>query len=206
MPGLAWAGWGQENWGAMVWGQSAPVAPVPGLGWLGLTVLALGLAATAAWGLRKRRPALGLTLMLALIAVPLVVVAGEVTLPNTFSNNTVADANEVNANFDAVKTAVDDNDARIGAAQSAAASAQRTADAASFAATAAQEAADAALAAVAQGIASIQINSAGVLELTLGDGTVLNVGTVSVPSSPALAQGAWNSAIWGPIHDGGVWQ
>ena len=45
LPGLTWAGWGQENWGAMV--------------------LTLGLAATAAWTLRKRRPALGLLLVLA---------------------------------------------------------------------------------------------------------------------------------------------
>jgi hypothetical protein len=39
--------------------------------------------------------------------------ASEVTLPSTFTPGTVADANEVNQNFDAVKTAVDDNDARI---------------------------------------------------------------------------------------------
>jgi hypothetical protein len=37
------------------------------------------------------------------------------TIPNTFSNDTRADAEEVNANFTAVKTAVDDNDARINA-------------------------------------------------------------------------------------------
>lgn len=35
--------------------------------------------------------------------------AGEVTIPNTFSANTKAKASEVNANFAAVKTAVDDN-------------------------------------------------------------------------------------------------
>ena len=86
--------------------------------------------------------------------------------------------------------------ALIAAVQTAAMDAQSTADSA-------QVAADAA---VGQGIASIQINSAGVLELTLSDGTVLNAGTVSVPSSPALAQGAWNSAIWGPTPNGGVWQ
>ncbi len=35
--------------------------------------------------------------------------AGEVTIPNTFTANTKAKASEVNANFTAVKTAVDDN-------------------------------------------------------------------------------------------------
>lgn len=39
--------------------------------------------------------------------------AGEVTIPNTFSANTKAKASEVNANFTAVKTAVDGNVADI---------------------------------------------------------------------------------------------
>jgi len=39
--------------------------------------------------------------------------AGSVTLPFTFSAGTTARASEVNANFAAVKTAVDDNHARI---------------------------------------------------------------------------------------------
>lgn len=39
--------------------------------------------------------------------------AGPVTLPNTFQPHTPARAAEVNANFTAVKTAVDDNDQRI---------------------------------------------------------------------------------------------
>jgi len=44
--------------------------------------------------------------------------AGTVTIPNTFSANTTARASEVNDNFSAVKTAVDDNDSRITALQS----------------------------------------------------------------------------------------
>ena len=39
--------------------------------------------------------------------------ASGVTIPNTFTSGTPAKAAEVNANFSAVKTAVDDNDARI---------------------------------------------------------------------------------------------
>ena len=119
LPGQARAGWGDENWGTMLWGQSASV-PVPGLEWFGLGVLALGLLATTAWTLRKRWPALGLPVLLVLLAVPVVVVAGTITLPHAFVNGEVADANQVNANFDAVKTAVDDNDSRITAAQSTA--------------------------------------------------------------------------------------
>ena len=41
--------------------------------------------------------------------------AGEVTIPNTFHSGSPAMAAEVNANFTAVKTAVDDNDSRVAA-------------------------------------------------------------------------------------------
>jgi hypothetical protein len=47
------------------------------------------------------------------LAVPITLVAGDVSGLISFSNGTVADADEVNANFAAVKTAVDDNDARL---------------------------------------------------------------------------------------------
>jgi len=117
LPGQALAGWGDENWGTMLWGL--PVS-VPALEWFGLGVLALGLSAMAAWTLRKRRPALGLSVLLVLLAIPLVVAAGTLTVPNTFTNGTTADADQVNDNFGAVKAAVDDNDSRITAAQSTA--------------------------------------------------------------------------------------
>jgi hypothetical protein len=41
------------------------------------------------------------------------VYAGQVTLPHTFVSGTAASAAEVNANFNAIKTSVDDNDGRI---------------------------------------------------------------------------------------------
>ena len=55
--------------------------------------------------------ALGFALVLLLSSAP--AAAGTLTIPNTFSANTKAVAAEVNANFTAAKTAVDDNDSRI---------------------------------------------------------------------------------------------
>ncbi len=55
--------------------------------------------------------ALGFAFVLLLSSAP--AAAGTLTIPNTFSANTTAVAAEVNANFDAAKTAVDDNDSRI---------------------------------------------------------------------------------------------
>ena len=54
------------------------------------------------------------------------VFAGEVTIPNTFTAGTPAVASEVNGNFSAVKTAVDDNDGRIAALEAALATLQAT--------------------------------------------------------------------------------
>ena len=137
----AFAGnWG-ENWGTMNWGESAAVPGVPGLG---LIALSIALSATAAWVLRRRQTALGLPVLLVLLAVPLVVVAGTVTVPNTFVNGEVADADEVNANFDAVETEVNDNDSRITAVETESATAQSTADTAVTDAAAAQSTANAA--------------------------------------------------------------
>lgn len=56
------------------------------------------------------------TLALALLlAVPIGLVAASVTVPNTFANDTVADATKVNANFSALATAVNDKDTRVAA-------------------------------------------------------------------------------------------
>jgi hypothetical protein len=50
-------------------------------------------------------------------AAPSFLFAGAVGTLTSFSNGTVADADEVNGNFAAIVTAVDDNDARIGSAE-----------------------------------------------------------------------------------------
>ena len=117
LPLQALADWG-ENWGTMFWQSST--TPVPGLDVLGVGVLVALLMAASAGLLRKWRPASGLPLLLVVLAIPLAVVAGTLKVPNDFVNGTQADADQVNANFYAVEDAVNDNDARITTAQSAA--------------------------------------------------------------------------------------
>lgn len=89
-----------EQWGTMIWGTLA----VPGLGPMGLMFL-VG-AMLGAFGLRRR----GLMnfstalLVFGVVSVPIAVYA--ITLPHTFTNGTVADADEVNANFSALSSKV----------------------------------------------------------------------------------------------------
>ncbi len=54
------------------------------------------------------------------LAIGIAAIAGPITTPNTFTAGTPARAAEVNANFSAVASAVNDNDARIGALEAAA--------------------------------------------------------------------------------------
>jgi hypothetical protein len=118
-PDAAVASWGYEVWGTMVWGQAGSGPGVPGVQGFGLIALAVGLSGTAAWRLRRRRAALGLPVLLVLIAIPLVVVAGAVSVPNTFVNGEIADADEVNANFVAVVEGIADTALGINATQCA---------------------------------------------------------------------------------------
>ena len=108
----ALAGWG-DDWGEMVWGLPVSGPAVPSLPGVGLIGLALALSATAAWRLRRRRIALGLPLLLVLLSIPLVVAAGSLSIPNWFVNGEVADADEINENFDEIETEVKDNDSRL---------------------------------------------------------------------------------------------
>jgi len=140
LPSAALAGWGDDPWGVMLWGESASVPALPSFG---LIALSTGLSATAAWLLRKRRRALGLPMLLVLLSVPLLVAAGTLDVPNTFVNGQIADADQVNANFDAVATSVNDNDSRITSAAADAATAQSAANAAIASAAGAQSTADA---------------------------------------------------------------
>jgi hypothetical protein len=94
--------WGSANWGEMVWGGVAvPTLPLP------MLLLLMGCCFFAGGHLlrperRNRRSFLAAAL---LIMLPLSVAA--VTLPYSFQNGTIADADEVNANFAALAAASD---------------------------------------------------------------------------------------------------
>lgn len=102
----ALANWG-DNWGEMAWG--APTAAnVPMMGGLGMALLAVALVAMAVKGLRS--PAtLGLLLLVGVVGAVNNVEA-QVSIPNTFVNGEVADADKVNANFQALASAVNASD------------------------------------------------------------------------------------------------
>jgi len=57
-------------------------------------------------------------ILLGAIGAPFLALAGNVTLPHTFVNGQVADANDVNANFSALADAVNDLDSRVSALSS----------------------------------------------------------------------------------------
>ena len=101
----ALAAWG-DNWGVMVWG-AAPSA-VPSIDGLGLGLLALVLIGLAIRGLRSRAT-LGLMVLASFVGAADLAEA-QVTIPNTFSDGTPALASEVNANFQALASAVNASD------------------------------------------------------------------------------------------------
>ena len=90
-----------ELWGTMVWGGAG--IPVPALGVVGLVGLGVGLVlgARAAQG-QPAPKRFAILLAVALAAIPVLAV-GDVTLPHLFTNGTVADADEVNANFASIQ-------------------------------------------------------------------------------------------------------
>lgn len=93
-PTAARADWG-ENWGEMAWGVSAsPVPALPAV-WLLLAGLVTGAALVL---LVQRRPRIA-ALLTALALVPPMAAQAGVTVPHIFVMGTVADADEVNANF-----------------------------------------------------------------------------------------------------------
>lgn len=54
-----------------------------------------------------------------LLGLPVAAIASPVTVPNAFSTGEVISSSQMNANFTAVQTAVDDNDARVTALEAA---------------------------------------------------------------------------------------
>lgn len=95
--------WGSETWGTMLWG-GAPAVPL--LGPAGLLLMATSFLIGGYMMQDRRRLNWFSTLgAIALMGMPLAAVA-TVTLPNVFANGQVADADDVNANFDVLTTAV----------------------------------------------------------------------------------------------------
>lgn len=102
--------WG-ETWGSMTWNSVA----VPMIGPIGLTFL-IGLLMGASVVIHRRqlfRTAVACT-CLAIAIVPLMALAGQVSLPNSFTNGTLADADEVNANFATLRDAFNQTAGRLG--------------------------------------------------------------------------------------------
>ena len=96
LPALA-GNWG-ENWGTLTWG--AAIAAVPTMGKLGVLVLALGLGGLAARFIQRGRATTDL-LVIGLV-LPMgspVATAQTVSVPNTLTNGSVAEADLLNANF-----------------------------------------------------------------------------------------------------------
>jgi hypothetical protein len=90
----------------MVWGGSS--ASVPALGFWSLCILAAVLVTIGGRSaLRQGRSRNAVTLGALLVAMAVPMTARAVTLPFTFVNGAVADANHVNANFEALSNAID---------------------------------------------------------------------------------------------------
>jgi hypothetical protein len=95
--------WGQ-NWGTLVWGN--PVA-APTMTTVSLILLGATLALLGRWMLRHGAKPRTTALFLGVLAAIVPLTAGALgPLPFTFTNGTVADATQVNANFEALRTGV----------------------------------------------------------------------------------------------------
>lgn len=95
--------WGSESWGSMVWGQTS--ANVPMMGTYGqliffVALLSIGMIISKRWGVIRTLPAVA-----ALMLIPLMADANNIQL-NTFQNGEVADADDVNENFQALSSAI----------------------------------------------------------------------------------------------------
>ncbi len=91
--------WGSENWGEMIWSGLRAVPLMGPLGFLAMAACFL----VGGYIMQSRHRSRWLThlAVTAMLVVPLAAVAAGM-LPHTFINGTVADADEVNANFSAL--------------------------------------------------------------------------------------------------------
>ena len=107
---LAQADWG-DNWGEFDWGLLS--TPVPTLGGWGALLLVTALLTFAVRVISKRRGTSATLVTFVAVLVPLAGLATTIGMPNTFSNGTTADADEVNANFDVLVNESNTQDTRI---------------------------------------------------------------------------------------------
>ncbi|MCA9503463.1 MAG: hypothetical protein KC616_10295 [Myxococcales bacterium] len=111
-PRLARAGWGDERWGELVWSGAAPEVPLLLSPWLQGFLTAL-LLMTSLLVLR-RRPRMAAWLIVAAIVAPIAVGAAQIaSLPYSFVNGSIADANEVNADFGVLVAESNGQDLRL---------------------------------------------------------------------------------------------
>lgn len=93
--------WG-ANWGEMFWGNGSGFFQIP-IGPWALLILGFLLGIFAVYVCRNKTPrSLALTLVLFLPTVAVIAAS----VPHEFKNNTLADANEVNMNFNELASAV----------------------------------------------------------------------------------------------------
>ncbi len=109
--------WGMSNWGHMIWGGTS----VPVLPFVGIMILLLSTAVLGARVLTRPKTRWPSTVLSSLVLlVPAVAAAATLVLPHPFVNGTIADADEVNSNFETVVLESDAQDARLVALEGAA--------------------------------------------------------------------------------------
>lgn len=109
--------WGTDVWGGFVWG--GPTA-VPLLSPIGVIVLAACLVTVGTLMLCRRGACWALSVLgVTVLMVPLVAYATTISIPHLFSNGTTADADEVNANFDALVIESNAQNSRIAGIETA---------------------------------------------------------------------------------------
>ena len=100
-----------QNWGEFFW--EGLTVPVPSIGFFGISILVAAIMVIGV-GLQRGQAKWARWMLCAVVVViPLAAYAGAVVMPNTFANGTVADANEVNANFDTLVVESNSQDGRI---------------------------------------------------------------------------------------------
>lgn len=102
--------WGQ-SWGDLIWGTASTTAQVPFGGWALLTLgFLIGVLAARA----RRSKAHALVLVAGIAVLPAIALTATSTLPHAFQNGTLADADEVNANFTELENRISGVSSRFG--------------------------------------------------------------------------------------------